>query len=207
MGGSSKSLRLLAVAILAGAVAQAAPATAMPAAGAGMEAGGLTSQPIGHYDLCQRSPGECAIRPIDRGPLPIDNALWLTIDHINRSVNEAVAPRSDLEIYGRDEWWAYPVNGVGDCEDYALEKRRRLAEAGVSLSNILLTVVRKPDGEGHAVLTVRTDRGDFILDNLNNDLRPWYSTGYKFLKRQASNHTGHWVTLREDRNMLVGALQ
>ena len=68
MGGSSRSLRLLAVAILAVAMAPALPASAMPGSGAAMQVGGLTSQPIGHYDLCQRSPGECSIRPIDRGP-------------------------------------------------------------------------------------------------------------------------------------------
>lgn len=172
-----------------------------------MEASGRTSQPIGHYDFCQRKPQECSIRPVDRGPLALDQAVWGKIDQVNRAVNQAVRPRSDLEIYGQEEWWAYPVNGVGDCEDYVLEKRRRLAAAGISLSNLLVTVVRKRDGEGHAVLTVRTDRGDFILDNLNNELRPWQATGYSFLKRQASNHTGHWVTLREGQNMLVGALR
>ena len=85
----------------------------------------------------------------------------------------------------------------GDCEDYVLEKRRDLARLGLSLSNLLITVVRKPDGEGHAVLTVRTDKGDYILDNLTDAVRLWDQTGYRFLKRQASNHTGRWVTIRE----------
>ena len=114
---------------------------------------------------------------------------------------------SNVTIYGKDEVWAYPDQGVGDCEDYALEKRRQLAAKGISLSNLLITVVRKPDGEGHAVLTLRTDRGDFILDNLSDELRPWQKTGYRYLKRQATTHTGRWVTLREDQNMLVGALE
>ncbi len=62
------------------------------------------------------------------------------------------------------------------------------------MSDLLITVVRKPDGEGHAVLTLRTDRGDFILDNLTDSVKPWDETPYRFLKRQASEHTGRWVT-------------
>lgn len=172
-----------------------------------MITGGLTSQPIGHYEFCARMPDECAIRLRDNGPLKTDDALLATIGRVNADVNAAVRPLSDYDIYGQDEYWAYPDQHVGDCEDYVLEKRRRLAAAGIPLSNLLITVVRKPDGEGHAVLTVRTDRGDIILDNLNDELRPWHKTGYRFLKRQASTHTGRWVTLRDEQNMLVGAVK
>ncbi|RVD52138.1 transglutaminase, partial [Mesorhizobium sp. M2D.F.Ca.ET.140.01.1.1] len=90
------------------------------------------------------------------------------ISAVNQSVNTHVKPMSDMDNYGKDEWWAYPDNGFGDCEDYALEKQRELQAAGVAVANLLMTVVRKPDGEGHAVLTVRTDKGDFILDNLTD---------------------------------------
>jgi predicted transglutaminase-like cysteine proteinase len=192
---------------MAGAFLYAGAAAAMPAHVPSMKTGGLTSQPIGHYEFCQRKREECSIRPMDRGALVVTPEIWKVVDRINREVNAAVKPMSDLEIYGQEEWWAYPVNGVGDCEDYALEKRKRLAEAGISLSNLLITVLRKADGEGHAVLTLRTDRGDFILDNLNSDIRPWTETNYRFLKRQASNHTGQWVSLHEDRNLLVGAVR
>ena len=171
-----------------------------------MATGGLTSQPIGHYEFCRANPADCSIRPRDRGPLVLNDRVRAMVAGVNRAVNKAVRPMSDFDIYGRDEVWAYPDQGVGDCEDYVLEKRRQLAAAGISLANLLVTVVRKPDGEGHAVLTLRTDRGDFILDNLHDELRPWRKTGYRFLKRQSSTHTGRWVTLREDQNMLVGAV-
>ncbi len=171
-----------------------------------MVTGGITSQPIGHHEFCKVNPAECAIRVRDPGPLFIDDMVWTTIDRVNRAVNKAVTPMSDFDIYGRDEVWAYPVHGVGDCEDYVLEKRRLLADEGIALANLLITVLRKPDGEGHAVLTVRSDRGDFILDNLNDEMKPWYKTGYRFLKRQSSTHTGRWVSLREEQNMLVGAV-
>ena len=186
----------------------AATGTTSEASGIGaMATGGLTSQPIGHYEFCKRLPDECSIRPRDRGPLVITSKVWALIERVNLSVNKAVRPMSDFDIYGKDEVWSYPDQGVGDCEDYVLEKRRQLSTEGISLSNLLITVLRKPDGEGHAVLTVRTDRGDFILDNLNDELRPWRETGYRFLKRQSSTHAGRWVTLREEQNMLVGAVR
>jgi len=189
-------------------VLTASAGTTTQAAGPGtMATGGLTSQPIGHYEFCRANPDECNVRARRRGPLALTEALRETVLAINAAVNAAVKPMSDFDIYGRDEVWTYPDQGVGDCEDYVLEKRRQLAAIGVSLSNLLITVVRKQDGEGHAVLTLRTDKGDLILDNLNDELRLWYETGYRYLKRQSSEHAGRWVTLIEDRNMLVGAVR
>lgn len=170
-----------------------------------MTVGGYTSQPIGHYEFCKRSPAECRIRTLDYGPQRLTRALWREIVEINVSVNRKVQPMNDFDIYGKDEVWAYP-DGVGDCEDYVLEKRRKLQAAGVSLSNLLITVVRKPDGEGHAILTVRTNRGDFVLDNLTDRVKPWDDTGYWYLKRQASNHTGRWVTIDGFNNPFVGSV-
>ncbi len=172
-----------------------------------MITGGLTSQPIGHYEFCKINPAECSIRTRNSTPERITGALWKTIVSVNLEVNRTVTPMNDFDIYGKDEVWAYPDNGVGDCEDYVLEKRRQLIGKGLSVANLLITVVRKPDGEGHAVLTIRTDKGDFILDNLTDAVRQWDETGYRFLKRQASDHTGHWVTIREGQAPLVGAVQ
>lgn len=171
-----------------------------------MTTGGLTSQPIGHYEFCKANPAECNIRSIDVGPLQITGGTWAQISRVNRTVNKSIKPMNDIDIYGKDEVWAYP-NGVGDCEDYVLEKRRLLAAQGISLSDLLITVVRKPDGEGHAVLTVRTNKGDFILDNLTDKVKLWGDTGYRYLKRQSSENTGRWVSIREDQTTLVGSVQ
>jgi predicted transglutaminase-like cysteine proteinase len=175
-------------------------------AAAPMLTGGMTSQPIGHYEFCKVQPAECAIRTRDLGPETMTGALWKVLVDVNAAVNRAIRPMNDFDIFGKDEVWAYP-NGVGDCEDYVLEKRRTLTARGLSLSNLLITVVRKADGEGHAILTVRTDKGDFVLDNLNNVVRQWDNTGYRFLKRQASDHTGRWVSIREGQAPLVGSVQ
>jgi predicted transglutaminase-like cysteine proteinase len=114
-------------------------------------------------------------------------------------------PMTDQEIFGRDEVWAYPKD-VGDCEDFALLKRKLLIEAGFSPADVLMTVVRKTDGEGHAVLTVRTSDGDYILDNLSPDVKLWSETSYRFLKRQASFNTGRWVTIENSDEVVVGAV-
>lgn len=182
--------------LVAGPAAFAAP----------MATGGLTSQPIGHFEFCKANPAECNIRTRDTGPEHMTGTLWREIGAINLSVNKSVKPMNDFDIYGKDEVWAYP-DGVGDCEDYVLEKRRELNDKGIPLSNLLITVVRKPDGEGHAVLTVRTDKGDFILDNLSDHVLPWEDTGYRYLKRQATDHTGRWVAIREGQAPLVGAVR
>ena len=113
---------------------------------------------------------------------------------------------TDMEIYGVEEYWAYP-EAAADCEDYVLIKRKRLIEAGISPSNLLITVVLQPNGEGHAVLTVRTDRGDFVLDNMRNKVMLWSETEYRFLKRQSSAHAGKWMKLQDGRAEAVGSVR
>lgn len=203
---SSPVLRSLRKSVVVGLTLSAWWVAPALAAGA-MATGGLTSQPIGHYDFCKAHRSECSVRPANLAPATMNSKLWQQLTSVTTAVNAAVKPMSDADIYGKDEVWAYPDNGVGDCEDYVLEKRRRLNQLGISLANLLITVVRKPDGEGHAVLTVRTSKGDYVLDNLNDKVRPWDQTGYRFLKRQATDNTGRWVSIRDSQQILVGAVQ
>ncbi|TPK40905.1 transglutaminase-like cysteine peptidase [Mesorhizobium sp. B2-5-3] len=179
-----------------------------PALAAGaMTTGGVASQPIGHYDFCRLNARECAIRPGNLAPAAMTDRLWRKLAKVTARVNAAVKPMSDMDIYGKDEVWAYPAKGVGDCEDYVLEKWRLLSRMGISLADLLITVVRKPDGEGHSVLTVRTDRGDYVLDNLTDKVKAWDDTGYHFLKRQAIDNTGRWVSIRGGQQVLVGSVE
>ncbi|WP_202357040.1 transglutaminase-like cysteine peptidase [Mesorhizobium sp. 113-3-3] len=202
---SSTMARRLRLCVAAAGLAATGSWPAM-AAGA-MATGGITSQPIGHYDFCKQHPGECSIRPSNLAPARMTNGLMSKLAGVTARVNAAVKPMSDMDIYGKDEVWAYPDKGVGDCEDYVLEKRRRLSRMGISLSDLLITVVRKPDGEGHSVLTVRTDKGDYVLDNLNDKVKAWDQTGYRFLKRQAIDNTGRWVSIRGGQQVLVGSVE
>jgi predicted transglutaminase-like cysteine proteinase len=190
-------------ALAAGLFAATLPASA----GQPMITGGLTSQPIGHYEFCKTNPGECSIRSRDRRPVRMTGTLWRKVVATNLSVNKAIKPMNDEDIYGKAEVWTYPAANVGDCEDYVLAKQRDLVESGVPVADLLITVVRKPDGEGHAVLTLRTDKGDFVLDNLTDQVRQWDETGYRFLKRQSSLDTGRWVSIREGRAPTVAAVE
>ncbi|MHC5306402.1 transglutaminase-like cysteine peptidase [Bartonella sp. LJL80] len=166
---------------------------------------GQTSQPIGHYEFCQRLPKECKIRNTILQPIALTQTVWDTLVDTNHSVNTRIQPATDMELYGREEYWAYPVN-AGDCEDYVLEKQRELHQKGLPLASLLITVVRKPDGEGHAVLTVRTDRGDFILDNLRDEIYNWKDTEYTYLKRQSSQMTGRWVAIEQRDDIVVSSV-
>ena len=184
--------------LLAAQAAMALPAN-IPVAGA-------TNQPIGHYDFCKQYNRECQPTGADAGPLVLTQQNWKAILQVNYDVNAAIQPLTDMEIFGVEERWAYP-RSVGDCEDYVLLKRKMLMKAGIAPANLLITVVLQPNGEGHAVLTVRTDRGDFVLDNMRNKVLLWSETEYRFLKRQSSQHAGKWVKLQDGRADAVGSVR
>ncbi len=185
--------------------AMSTAAVPAPSKNMSMVVGNATSQPIGHYDFCQIHKDECGPNR-NSAPIEMTDARWTSVRLVNITVNRTITPMTYKEIYGQDEVWAYPTT-AGDCEDFALLKRRMLIQRGFSAANLLMTVVRKPDGEGHAVLTLRTTDGDFILDNLDSDVLAWNQTPYTFLKRQATFNTGRWVTIENGRDLLVGALR
>lgn len=190
---------------LIGAFLSAAAAQSAFALPANMITGGATNPPVGHYEFCRSQPQECRANPGSDGPLALTREGWKKILEVNYDVNESVAPLTDKEIYGVEEYWAYP-DKVGDCEDYVLLKRKRLMQAGFSPSDLLITVVLQPNGEGHAVLTVRTDRGDFVLDNMRNKVLLWSETEYTYLKRQSEQNSGRWVKLQDGRTVAVGSV-
>ena len=170
-----------------------------------MPTGTTTSQPIGHYEFCQRLPGECAQRTSRSLLVELTTDLWVELTAVNDVVNNRIRPMSDLDVFGQPEVWSY-ASDLGDCEDYVLVKRRELAARGWPLSALLVTVVRQENGDGHAVLTVVTDRGDFVLDNLEGRVRLWSDTSYLFVKRQSEHDTGAWISVGDDRSILVGTV-
>lgn len=114
---------------------------------------------------------------------------------INTWVNAHIAPVSDMEHWGVLDQWDYPSDGRGDCEDYALLKRKLLITEGFPRQALLMTVVKDARGDGHAVLTVATNAGEFVLDNLHDDMKPWDRTGYRFVKRQSQTDQNVWVQI------------
>jgi predicted transglutaminase-like cysteine proteinase len=156
---------------------------------------GDTLPPIGYVTFCREYQAEChpGRRFADR--IQLTAAKFQEIEEVNRTVNTTVAPITDQELYGKAELWTYPTANKGDCEDYVLLKRRMLIERGYSESTLLLTVVRDENNEGHAILTVRTDKGDFILDNKRRDVMRWAETPYTFVKRQSEKNPLVWISL------------
>ncbi|MGF7007116.1 transglutaminase-like cysteine peptidase [Aminobacter sp. BE322] len=193
-------LVLLAATLQAGAIGSA---LAVPSV---MQTNGRTTQPVGHYELCKRLPDECNQKTDVRAPVELTRTLWQAMVDINNEVNTAVAPRTDMEMWGKEEVWSYPAS-AGDCEDYALEKRRKLMELGVPAGDLLLTVARQPNGEGHAVLTVRTSMGEYILDNLDPRIMAWDETVYTYLKRQSERNSGVWIGINDGRADSVASVR
>jgi predicted transglutaminase-like cysteine proteinase len=164
-----------------------------------------TLPPIGWVQFCGDEPQECNVHALAARPASLDDKRWKQLVRINRDVNDAIEPVSDLEHWGTLEKWSFPTDGKGDCEDYVLEKRKRLTDAGWPRQSLLITVVRDKKGDGHAVLTVKTDRGDFILDNQEAKVKAWTETGYKFVKRQSEQHPNKWVSLGGVDNAILTA--
>jgi predicted transglutaminase-like cysteine proteinase len=164
---------------------------------------GPTSVPVGAAEFCKRERGECGpfARMVEVETLTQDN--WSQLVAINAGVNAAIIPETDEDLYHVAEYWTFP-DGRGDCEDIALEKRRQLIAAGWDPSTLLMTVVRERDGNGHAVLMVRTDRGDLVLDNQNANILLWNATAYQFVKRQSQADSAKWVGI-DDRRMTIVA--
>jgi predicted transglutaminase-like cysteine proteinase len=169
-----------------------------------MVTAGQTAQPIGHYEFCRRFADECAEASPAGARIRLTPAAWNELVAVNASVNLTIKAVTDDEIFGRPEYWAYP-DMAGDCEDLVLLKRRTLIEKGWPTGALLITVVRQKNGEGHAVLTVLTDRGDLILDNLEPRILVWSETDYGYVKRQSETFSGAWMAIDDARMTSVGS--
>lgn len=164
---------------------------------------GGTSVPIGAAEFCKTHRRDCA--PASGAHMEtLSDATWRQLVAINDQVNGAVAPITDKDLYNVNEFWTYPA-GRGDCEDFALEKRRQLVAKGWSAASLMMTVVRQANGEGHAVLMVRTDRGDLVLDNQDSRVLVWNDTPYEFIKRQSQTDPRKWVGITDTRVVLASA--
>ena len=167
--------------------------------------GAYARPPIGWVEFCIENPRECDGKPLEARDVVLTTAAWKDLQRINKWVNEQIKPMTDLEHWGVVERWSYPDDGYGDCEDYVLLKRRMLMQAGWPRQALLITVVRDLKGEGHAVLTVKTDKGEFVLDNQEEEVRLWSETGYRYVKRQSQTDPNFWVALGDTRPALATA--
>src|SRR5271154_7438719 len=155
-----------------------------PAAGAAEERpmfisiGETARAPIGWVEFCIEYDPECKTKPSSPRDAVLSAPARKDLERINIWVNTHVKPMTDMDHWGVVERWNYPDDGYGDCEDYALQKRKMLMQAGWPREALLMTVVRDKNGDGHAILTVETDKGEFILDNQTDKVLLWTETGY-----------------------------
>ncbi|WP_342110253.1 transglutaminase-like cysteine peptidase [Methylobacterium sp. SI9] len=186
---------------LAGAAALlglAATAEAQTLASLPTEAGATTlgdAKPIAAWvTFCQSYAAECAVDRTEPARISLTPATWATIVSVNRRVNKAVEPMTDQDHLHVADRWDLAEDGIGDCEDFQLLKRHLLVQAGLPRRAMRMTVVIDEKGEGHAVLTLITDRGDLVLDNKTSAILPWHRTGYVFIKRESQDAVA-WVSL------------
>jgi len=159
--------------------------------------GAATSVPFGWVDFCRRYAGECGAKDEVALDVNLSARAQKAIERINAWVNANITPTTDQEHWNVIDQWDYPSDGKGDCEDFALLKRRLLIEEGFPRQALLMTVVKDQQNEGHAVLTIKTNKGEFVLDNLHDRVIPWSETGYRFVKRQSQTDQNVWVSIGE----------
>jgi len=207
VAGISKVLSLKSGRVLIAALA-ASTINALPAGSeqlARMPVSGATRPPFGWVEFCARQPGQCAGATTTPRNLALSREAWIYLVRVNKWVNETIKPLSDLEHWGVVERWSYPDDGYGDCEDYVLLKRRTLIQSGWPREALLVTVTHDKNDKGHAVLTVTTDKGDYVLDNQNDDILLWSETGYRFFKRQSQANPNVWVSLSDPQPAIATA--
>lgn len=158
--------------------------------------GGTTRTPYGWADLCSREPQECDVDVLEPVDLRLTPKVQQILERINAKVNAEIEPVSNLDHWGTVlDHWDYPKDGKGDCKIYALWKRKLLMDLGLPRQALLMTIVRDLEGNGHTILTVKTDHGDLVLDNMVGEIRPWDATGYTYVKRQSQTDPNVWVSI------------
>jgi predicted transglutaminase-like cysteine proteinase len=151
--------------------------------------------PFQHVRFCIRYPADCKSDPSEAQRIDLSAETAELLKSVNRSVNTSIAPT--LKSYGRDlqDGWTIAPS-TGDCNDYAVTKRHMLRESGLPSRALRLSVVKTPSGIGHLILVVATTRGDIVMDNLTELIRPWQMTGYLWLKIQSASDAKYWFEIK-----------
>jgi len=161
--------------------------------------GGTVRAPIGWIEFCKANPNECRASASQPRDVVLTDTAFKDLEKVNSWVNANVKQKSDTDHWGVLEKWSIPTDGYGDTEDFALLKRKMLIDAGWPAEALLITVVASRSNEGLAVLTVKTDKGEFILSDLSDAVVPWLDVpktlGFRFDKRQSQNDPNVWVTV------------
>ena len=204
IGLSAAALLILVAAEPAAAEPHPLVASGVPAIREALAAVGEAGPTPAWIAFCERWPVECAVDPSEPAALGLSQDIWSSLVAVNEQVNRTILAVTDRDQWGVVDRWDYPVEGRGDCEDIQLLKRKLLIRAGLPRRAMRMTVVVDEQGEGHAVLMVRTDRGDFILDNKRDAVLAWQQTGYHYVKREGDAGPA-WVWLGDAMAPIVTA--
>jgi predicted transglutaminase-like cysteine proteinase len=180
--------------LFSGQAVQAQTLAALPSASNPISGMGAAKPLLAWSKFCEQFASECAVNTAEPETIALTPQIWKTIVSVNQRVNSTIKAVTDADHWGVVDIWGFPDDGKGDCEDFQLLKRRLLAEAGLPRRAMRMTVVIDELGEGHAVLMVRTNQGDYVLDNKTSSVLPWHRTGYVYIKRE-SQQVVAWESL------------
>jgi predicted transglutaminase-like cysteine proteinase len=151
--------------------------------------------PFQHVRFCLRYPSECGSDPTEIDQIELNAANTELLKHVNSDVNAAIIPT--VKDHGpelNDGWTIAP--SAGDCNDYAVTKRHELLQSGLPAKALRLSVVKTASGIGHLVLVVMTTKGELVMDNLTETIRPWRTTDYHWLKIQSASDARFWYEVK-----------
>ena len=127
--------------------------------------------------------------------MKLNTRRWAELENVNRSVNAAILPERNSGGVANEKWLIGPTSG--DCNDYAVTKRHQLIAMGWPASDVLLSEVVTITSEHHLVAVVRSDSGDLVLDNLTDQITPWFQTRYRWLRIQTPKNPMYWASVSE----------
>lgn len=164
---------------------------ALPAcASTWLNTGSATSRPFGHIEYCKKRPFDCRQ---NKGSAKLQALSLGALNSVNSSVNHRIKPMRDEDQFGVRDLWSYGAK-VGDCEDFAIAKRAALLSRGYRPENTLLAMGYE-GGQAHVVLLVRTDGGDYVLDNLNPAVLPVEKSSVRISKVQSPKNGAEWLSV------------
>ena len=147
-----------------------------------------TLPPFSFVKYCVENPRYCEKSAVEQttDDYALLNKINILVNHTMESVDEP---------NGQDVWHS---NGKsGDCEDFALTKRKMLIDLGIPQSALRIATAYTNEGLGHAVLVVKTKKGNLVLDNLTDDIKIWNKTALHWIKIQSETDPRIWYFLKK----------
>jgi predicted transglutaminase-like cysteine proteinase len=127
----------------------------------------------GMAQFCASYGSQCRVETTSK--VTLTNELLAVLQQVNSRVNSSIRAVADRP--GSDRWALNPRSG--DCEDFALSKRAALISRGVPAGVLRIALTKTRRGEPHAVLVVKTSGGDYVLDNLRQNVMTLRQSGYR----------------------------